>query len=82
MADVGEMEMPLPENALPMMSGTGPFAPIEMGGLFSARNSGRANRSDMAGIEWERGAHGRTECLAHRGIDESKCDQTTCTASF
>jgi hypothetical protein len=35
MADMGEMEMPLPDNTLPMMSGTGPFGPIEMGGMFT-----------------------------------------------
>lgn len=35
MADMGEMEMPLPENTLPMMTGFGPFGPIEMGGMFS-----------------------------------------------
>lgn len=35
MADMGEMEMPLPENTLPMMTGTGPYGPLEMGGMFS-----------------------------------------------
>jgi FtsP/CotA-like multicopper oxidase with cupredoxin domain len=35
MADMGEMEMPLPENTLPMMTGFGQFGPIEMGGMFS-----------------------------------------------
>ncbi|GJL82701.1 MAG: exported copper oxidase [marine bacterium B5-7] len=35
MADMGEMVMPLPTNTLPMMTGTGPFGPIEMGGMFS-----------------------------------------------
>ncbi len=35
MADMGEMEMALPENTLPMMSGTGPFGALEMGGMFS-----------------------------------------------
>jgi hypothetical protein len=35
MADMGEMEMPLPENTLPMMSGQGPFGPLEMGGMFT-----------------------------------------------
>jgi hypothetical protein len=35
MADMGEMEMPLPDNTLPMMSGSGPFGPIEMGGMFT-----------------------------------------------
>ena len=35
MADMGEMEMPIPENTLPMMTGTGPFGPLEMGGMFT-----------------------------------------------
>ena len=35
MADMGSMEMPLPENTLPMMTGSGPFGPLEMGGMFS-----------------------------------------------
>ena len=35
MADMGAMSMPLPENTLPMMSGNGPFGPIEMGGMFT-----------------------------------------------
>jgi FtsP/CotA-like multicopper oxidase with cupredoxin domain len=35
MADMGEMEMPLPDNTLPMMSGSGPFGAIEMGGMFT-----------------------------------------------
>ena len=32
---MGEMEMPLPDNTLPMMTGSGPFGPIEMGGMFT-----------------------------------------------
>ncbi|KWR90877.1 multicopper oxidase family protein [Cupriavidus sp. IDO] len=35
MADMGGMEMPLPDNTLPMMSGQGQFGPIEMGGMFT-----------------------------------------------
>ena len=35
MADMGSMEMPLPDNTLPMMTGTGPFGAMEMGGMFS-----------------------------------------------
>jgi hypothetical protein len=35
MADMGEMEMALPDNTLPMMSGKGPFGPMEMGGMFT-----------------------------------------------
>ncbi len=35
MAEMGAMEMPLPENTLPMMTGHGQFGPLEMGGMFS-----------------------------------------------
>ncbi|HET7210653.1 MAG TPA: copper oxidase [Methyloceanibacter sp.] len=35
MADMATMAMPLPSNTLPMMTGTGPFGPIEMGGMFT-----------------------------------------------
>jgi len=35
MADMGEMEMPLPDNTLPMMTGSGPFGALEMGGMFT-----------------------------------------------
>ncbi len=35
MADMAEMEMPLPDNTLPMMTGQGPFGGVEMGGMFS-----------------------------------------------
>ncbi len=35
MADMTEMQMPLPDNTLPMMTGQGPFGAIAMGGMFS-----------------------------------------------
>jgi FtsP/CotA-like multicopper oxidase with cupredoxin domain len=35
MADMGEMEMPIPDNTLPMMTGSGPYGGVEMGGMFS-----------------------------------------------
>ncbi len=35
MAEMGDMEMPLPDNTLPMMTGRGPFGPLEMGGMFT-----------------------------------------------
>jgi hypothetical protein len=35
MADMAEMEMPIPDNTLPMMTGQGPFGPVEMGGMFT-----------------------------------------------
>ncbi|WP_299843685.1 copper oxidase [uncultured Jannaschia sp.] len=35
MADMGEMEMPIPDNTTPMMNGWGKYGAIEMGGMFS-----------------------------------------------
>jgi manganese oxidase len=35
MAEMGAMEMPMPDNTLPMMTGFGQFGPMEMGGMFS-----------------------------------------------
>jgi manganese oxidase len=35
MADMAEMEMPLPDNTAPMMGGQGPFGSLEMGGMFT-----------------------------------------------
>ena len=32
---MGDMEMPLPDNTLPMMTGQGPFGGVEMGGMFT-----------------------------------------------
>ena len=35
MSDMSKMQMPLPENTLPMMAGDGPYGSLEMGGMFS-----------------------------------------------
>ncbi|MEO5795278.1 MAG: copper oxidase [Rhodoferax sp.] len=35
MADMGAMQMPIPEQTLPMATGTGPYGPMEMGGMFT-----------------------------------------------
>jgi FtsP/CotA-like multicopper oxidase with cupredoxin domain len=35
MGDMADMEMPLPDNTLPMMTGDGPFGSVEMGGMFT-----------------------------------------------
>ena len=35
MSDMGEMEMPMPDNTLPMMTGFGQYGPMEMGGMFT-----------------------------------------------
>lgn len=34
-ADMATMTMPLPPNTLPMMTGSGPFGPVGMGGMFT-----------------------------------------------
>ena len=34
-ADMAEMEMQIPDNTAPMMTGTGPYGPVEMGGMFT-----------------------------------------------
>ena len=36
MGDMGAMEMPLPDNTFPMMTGQGPYGNIEMGGMFTS----------------------------------------------
>ena len=35
MHEMADMDMDLPDNTLPMMTGTGPFGPIGMGGMFT-----------------------------------------------
>jgi FtsP/CotA-like multicopper oxidase with cupredoxin domain len=35
MAEMGAMEMVLPDNTLPMMTGAGPYGAMEMGGMFT-----------------------------------------------
>jgi manganese oxidase len=35
MHDMTEMDMPLPDNTAAMMTGTGPFGAVGMGGMFS-----------------------------------------------
>ncbi|MBI3898930.1 MAG: copper oxidase [Gammaproteobacteria bacterium] len=52
---MGGMEMPLPENTLPMMTGTGPFGPIEMGGMFTVvKVRDGLKRGDYADPGWYR----------------------------
>jgi hypothetical protein len=35
MAEMAKMEMPIPDNTLPMVGGNGPFGRMEMGGMFT-----------------------------------------------
>jgi hypothetical protein len=53
MADMGEMEMPLPDNTLPMMTGQGPYGAIEMGGMFTTVKVRRGlARDDYKDPDW------------------------------
>ena len=55
MADMGAMEMPLPDNTLPMMTGRGPFGAAEMGGMFTLLKVRRdQKRFDYSDPGWYR----------------------------
>jgi FtsP/CotA-like multicopper oxidase with cupredoxin domain len=58
---MGGMEMPLPDNTLPMMTGQGPFGGIEMGGMFTTVKvrEGLA-RNDYRDPGWYRHPKGTT----------------------
>jgi FtsP/CotA-like multicopper oxidase with cupredoxin domain len=49
MHEMAEMEMPLPDNTLPMMTGSGPFGPVGMGGMFSVVKV----RDDLQPGDWK-----------------------------
>lgn len=50
MADMAAMEIPIPDNTAPMMTGDDPYGSVEMGGIFSVvkvrRNQRPRNYSD------------------------------------
>ena len=53
MADMTEMEMPIPDNTARMMGGAGPFGSVEMGGMFSVVKVRRdQRRGDYSNPEW------------------------------
>ena len=55
MHDMTEMEMPLPDNTAPMMTGTGPFGAVGMGGMFSVLKVRREQpRGDYSDPGWFR----------------------------
>ena len=63
MQDMAEMGMKLPENTLPMMTGKGPFGPIEMGGMFTVvkvrRNQPHGDYSDPGWFNHPKGTVAR-----------------------
>jgi hypothetical protein len=55
MADMAEMEMPLPDNSIPMITGRGPYGSVEMGGMFSVVKVRRGQkRGDYSDPGWYR----------------------------
>ncbi|WP_199027014.1 multicopper oxidase family protein [Ralstonia sp. ASV6] len=72
MADMGEMEMPLPDNTLPMMTGQGPFGAIEMGGMFTVMKVRRdLPRNSYADPGWYKHPKGTVAYeYTGNGIDE------------
>ena len=60
MADMAEMEMPLPDNTLPMMTGAGPYGSVEMGGMFTVvkvRRDQKPRRLHRSGLVPATGRH-------------------------
>ncbi len=59
MHDMTEMQMPLPDNTAPMMTGEGPFGAIGMGGMFSVlkvrRDQPRGDYRDPGWFQHPRG---------------------------
>jgi FtsP/CotA-like multicopper oxidase with cupredoxin domain len=50
---MGGMEMPIPENTLPMMMGEGPFGGVEMGGMFTVLKVRKdQKRGDYTDLGW------------------------------
>ena len=67
MADMTEMEMPLPDNTIPMMTGQGPFGSVAMGGMFSVVKVRRDQRpGDYSDPGWYSHPPG-TRAYAHDG---------------
>jgi FtsP/CotA-like multicopper oxidase with cupredoxin domain len=67
-AGMAEMEMPLPDNTLPMMTGFGQFGPIEMGGMFTVMKiRDGLDRADYKDPGWYKHPQGT---VAHEWMGE------------
>jgi hypothetical protein len=71
MAEMGEMEMPLPDNTLPMMTGFGQFGPLEMGGMFTvAKVREGIARDDYKDPGWYKHPQGTVAYAVSSGTPE------------
>ena len=82
MHDMAEMEMPLPDNTLPMMTGTGQFGPIGMGGMFTTvkirQNLAPGNYKDPGDYKQPKGT--RAYVWKGRALPEPRRAKTAATA--
>jgi hypothetical protein len=63
MSEMADMQMPLPDNTAPMMTGDGPFGSVEMGGMFSVVKVRRGQaRGDYRDPGWYRHPAGTQAC--------------------
>src|SRR6266851_7105744 len=81
MAEMGEMEMPMPDNTLPMMTGFGQFGPMEMGGMFSVvkvrENQARDDYADPGPYRHPPGTVAYEVASAEAGPAPRKVDKPT-----
>ena len=81
MADMAEMEMELPANTAPMMTGQGPFGSVEMGGMFSTLKVRKAQRpgdySDPGWYDHPKGTVAGPVAQAEAPVATSAPAQTT-----
>ena len=71
MADMGAMEMPLPDNTLPMMTGQGPYGAMEMGGMFTTVKVRRGlARDDYNDPGWYKQPSGHASLRVDRRLPE------------
>jgi FtsP/CotA-like multicopper oxidase with cupredoxin domain len=60
MGGMANMQMPIPENTLPMMDGQGPFGGIEMGGMFTVlKVRDGLPRDDYRDVGWYKHPKGK-----------------------
>ncbi|MFZ6816314.1 multicopper oxidase family protein [Undibacterium sp. Rencai35W] len=82
MADMAQMQMPLPHNTAPMMGGEGPFGSLGMGGMFSVLKV-RKNQSvgDYKDPGWYQQPKGSQAYECTSAVDEPKRATTAATTS-
>jgi len=78
MADMGEMEMPIPDNTLPMMTGQGPFGSVEMGGMFTVVKVRKdQKRGDYTDPGWYKHPAGTVAYEWKGGLPEPRRNSST-----